>query len=98
MDENNSWKEWRNHVLSTMEKLDNRIEKLEEKDVQNKIEISKLTTTSKLYGSVYGMVVSAIFSVIAGLVLFHFTSNVNMSTVNDINSNNRPQVEESVNY
>lgn len=74
MTEENSWKEWRNYVLKHIEKVEDKIDNLEKEDRENKIEITKLSTKSKLYGALGGIIATAVISGIVSLLLYLFAS------------------------
>lgn len=91
--EENGWKEWRKYVLNTLDKLESRIDKTEDEVVQNKINISNLLTRAKIYGSISGLIVSAVLSLAVGVTVYFVSANVDMSVIQDINKNNQ-QVEQ----
>ena len=82
--EENGWKEWRNYVLNTLDKMENRQDKLENENQSNAISIAKLSTKATVYGTIAGLVTSAILSLIVGFALFHITGS--SSSTKNINS------------
>lgn len=88
-EEYNSWKEWRNYVLNMLEKLEHRVSDVEKQDIDNKIEITRIITKSKVYGSIFGLLASAILSLIVGLVIYFTSSSIDITTIEDINKNSR---------
>jgi len=90
------WKEWRKYVLNTLDKLEKRVEDVEESVINNRINISNLLTKSKIYGSIAGFIVSGVISLIVGLTIFFVSSNIDMQSIKDINSNNKEQIEKNI--
>lgn len=93
-EKDNSWKEWRNYVLKMIERLEGKVESLEDEDHNNKIEITKMSTKSKIYGSIAGFVVSAILSLVVGLIIYFVSDNIDMSRINEMNQSLNSAIEE----
>lgn len=72
------WSEWSNHVLLTLEKLEKKVDKLEENIHQDKLdtqrELVTLNTKASILGSIAGVITSLIVTVIAGLIIYNITT------------------------
>jgi hypothetical protein len=72
-----SWEAWGNHVLTTMEKLEVRIDKVEEKmgkqREQTLVDIATLKAKAGIWGSIAGVIASFITSLIVGLLVYNLT-------------------------
>jgi len=86
--EENGWKEWRNYVLTTLDKMEDRQDKLDNDNKENTINIAKLSTKATIYGTIAGLVTSAILSLVVGFLLFHITGSPNTKNINSIKEEN----------
>ena len=72
-----SWEAWGNHVLTTLEKLENKVDKLEDKigkqREQTVVDIATLKAKAGVWGSVAGVIASLITSLIVGLLVYNLT-------------------------
>lgn len=72
-----SWEAWGNHVLTTLEKLENKVDKLEDKigkqREQTVVEIATLKAKAGVWGSVAGVIASFITSLLVGLIIYNLT-------------------------
>ncbi len=66
-DNNDDWSDWRNYVLKELERLNNNIEALREKQQDSRIDIKELQT--KIY--MISMLTSFLVSIIVPIIL-HF--------------------------
>ena len=87
MVDDNSWKEWRNYVLSTIEKIENRQDKLEQNNKTNEINITKISAKATVYGTIAGIIASAVLSLIVGFILYGITHSSNQN-INNIKKGN----------
>ena len=71
------WDAWGNHVLATLEKLENKVDGLEDKMSiqyeQTDINIITLKAKAGIWGSIAGVIASLITSLIVGLLVFQLT-------------------------
>ncbi len=71
------WDAWGNHVLATLEKLENKVDGLEDKmssqHEQTVVDIATLKAKAGIWGSVGGVIASLITSLIVGLLVFQLT-------------------------
>jgi lipid II:glycine glycyltransferase (peptidoglycan interpeptide bridge formation enzyme) len=65
-----------------MDKMENRQNKLEEYNKNNEINIAKLSTKATIYGTIAGLVTSAILSLIVGVSLFYITGSSSNKNIN----------------
>jgi hypothetical protein len=76
-----SWEAWGNHVLTTLEKLETKVDKLEEKigkqREQTVVEIATLKAKAGVWGSVAGVIAGAVTSLIIGLLIYQVTQGIN---------------------
>jgi hypothetical protein len=72
-----SWEAWGNHVLTTLEKLETKVDKLEEKiqkeREQTVVEIATLKAKAGVWGTIAGVIASLVTSVIVGLLVYNMT-------------------------
>jgi tetrahydromethanopterin S-methyltransferase subunit B len=72
-----SWEAWGNHVLTTLEKLENKVDKLEEKISEQRentvVEIATLKAKAGVWGTIAGVIASFITSLIVGLLVYNLT-------------------------
>lgn len=72
-----SWEAWGNHVLTTLEKLEGKVDKLEEKiqkeREQTVIEIATLKAKAGVWGTIAGVIASFVTSLIVGLLVYQMT-------------------------
>ena len=72
-----SWEAWGNHVLTTMEKLETRIDKVEDKQnrqrEQTLVDIATLKAKAGIWGSIAGIIASFVTSLIVGLLVYGLT-------------------------
>lgn len=72
-----SWEAWGNHVLTTLEKLENKVDKLEDKigkqREQTLVDIATLKAKAGVWGSIAGVIASFITSLIVGLLVYNLT-------------------------
>lgn len=92
------WTEWGNYVLSTLEKLEDKVDRLEDRMRQENKETNTslviLKTKAGIIGAISGIIVSAIISLVAGLLLFNLTVG-SVNKRHDTTSNIQPH---SVSY
>lgn len=58
--ENNSWSEWRKHVLLEIERINENLEKMSEKHIDLCLEVAKLKVYAAVWGAVGGSVITAL--------------------------------------
>jgi len=84
------WKEWSMFVLKTIEKMEVKIDQLEDTVNKNnsefKTSLVELQTKAGFAGGIFGVVSSLIVSIIAGVVIYYITNKEV-----DKNSNTPPQ-------
>lgn len=75
-DENNKpngWKEWGNHILQTLSRLENKMVNIEKQqhnfELDYQKEITRLKTKSAIWGAVTGIIGSLVVSVVVGIVV-----------------------------
>lgn len=72
-----SWEAWGNHVLTTIEKLEAKVDKLEDKQAKQReqtlVDIATLKAKAGVWGSVAGVIASLITSLIVGLLVYNLT-------------------------
>lgn len=72
-----SWEAWGNHVLLTLEKLEDKVDKLEDKISGHRentvVEIATLKAKAGVWGSVAGVIASLVVSVVAGFIVYSLT-------------------------
>jgi hypothetical protein len=73
------WDAWGNHVLTTLEKLEKKVDVLEDKvglhREQTLVDIATLKAKAGVWGSVAGVIASLITSLIVGLLVYQLTHN-----------------------
>lgn len=72
-----SWDSWGNHVLTTLEKLEEKVDKLEDRITAERLdtvtEIVTLKTKAGIWGSVAGIFASLFVSIVAGFLVYNLT-------------------------
>lgn len=85
-DNNQGWESWSNHVLLTLEKLEKKVDFLENRINKNnldaQVEIVFIKTKAGVWGMIAGFVVSTIVSIVIGVLVYQLTIgyNKNMKT------------------
>ena len=79
MSENNQgWESWSNHVLMTLEKLEKKVDFLENRINKNnldaQIEIVFIKAKAGVWGMIAGFVISTIVSIIIGILVYQLTT------------------------
>ena len=76
--ENQSWEAWANHVLKTLEKLEDKVGSLEQRlsdnNLESKVEITEIKAKAGVWGVIAGFVASVITAIVAGLIIWSATS------------------------
>lgn len=74
-----TWEEWRQWILISIRKLNEQVEKIKETNHECNLEytreITKIKTAAGIWGVIGGAIVTLIFSVISGVVVYHVTTN-----------------------
>lgn len=75
-----SWDQWSTFVLRTIEKLEERVDMIEQSLHKTELEIQKelvqLKTKASFAGALFGLVTSIIVSIVSGLILFAITTGM----------------------
>lgn len=58
--DNNGWTEWRKHVLLEIERINENLEKMNEKHIVLCVEVAKLKVYAAVWGAVGGSVITAL--------------------------------------
>lgn len=78
-DSSQDWRDWSKFVLKAIEKLESKVEKLENKLIDLKLEfqaeILELKAKSKTYSMIFGAIASILVSVISALIVYFIKSN-----------------------
>ena len=74
--QNEGWKQWSQNVKDTLDKLENKVGKLEDRITKHReeslVEVSTLKVKAGLMGMIAGVIGSAVMSVVIGLTIYHF--------------------------
>lgn len=84
MSENNQgWESWSNHVLMTLEKLEKKVDFLENRINKNnldaQIEIVFIKAKAGVWGMIAGFVISTIVSIVIGILVYQLTTGYTQS-------------------
>jgi len=75
------WKQWSGNVKESLQKLERKVDKLEDKITKHReeslIEVSTLKAKAGIMGMIAGFVVSTIMSIIIGLLVWQLTVGYN---------------------
>jgi len=93
-DSGSSWEAWGNHVLTTLEKLENKVDKLEDKIGKQRestvVEIATLKAKAGVWGSIAGVIASFITSLLVGLLVYQLTHGGHERKTIPTQSHNQP--------
>ena len=66
---NNGWTEWRKHVLLEIERINDNLEKLNEKHTAMCIEIARLKVHAAIWGAIGGGVIASVVTAAVAVAL-----------------------------
>jgi len=66
--EHNGWTEWRKHVLLEIERINENLEKLNEKHISTCLEITKLRAYAVTWGAIGGAAITVVVALIVSRV------------------------------
>ena len=102
---NGSWKSWGNYVIQTMNRLETKIDKVNEKyetiknrEHDNEIEIVRLKTKSAIWGALSGLVGSIIITLIISLSAGFIVDKISDDSTNKHPIKNSTSIEETMDF
>ena len=96
------WESWSKYVIKSIEKLESKVDSMESQMHQDKLDIKEdiitLKTKASFWGSVSGIIVSAVISILVGVIVYNI--NTKQTTITSINTEySEPQnLNEKVKY
>lgn len=101
-DFHDGWESWSKYVIKSIEKLESKVDSIDIQIQQDKLDIKEdiitLKTKASFWGSVSGIVVSAIMSILIGTVVYHITiKKTNIATV-DTEYSEPQNLDQKANY
>ena len=82
--QSDGWKQWSQSVKESLEKLEKKVDKLEDRITKHReeslVELSTLKAKAGIMGMIAGLITSTIMSIIVGLIVYHLTIGIHQTT------------------
>lgn len=95
-DNNQGWESWSNHVLLTLEKLEKKVDTVEnrinENNLDTQVEIVSIKAKAAVWGVIAGFVVSAIVSIVVGVLVYQLTVGLHSNPETQKNLQPKPTI------
>jgi len=91
-DSNQGWESWSNHVLMTLEKLEKKVDVVDQRindtNLTTQVEIVSIKSKAAVWGLVAGFMISTVVSIFVGVLVYQLTMGSSSTRNNKLPINN----------